>query len=110
MDNHADPCVAPSLDDVGQDGPGEAALVMDELAGAQGDQHDAKEVSGARRQAADEGVNRLRHQLHWRGGQGKRGLVKVVHPTSIAEPGRFALLQLVKLEEIDLAQNPVGRG
>ena len=81
-----------------QDGTGEAALAVDELAGAQGDQHDAEEVGGARRQAADEGVNRVGHQIHWRGGQGKRCLVRFVHPTSIAAPGRFSLLQLVKLE------------
>ena len=99
LESPLDPMPAPAqMDDVGQDGTGEAALAVDELAGAQGDQHDADEVGGARRQAADEGVNHVGHQIHWRGGRGKRGLVRFVHPTSIAAPGRFSLLHLVKLE------------
>ena len=48
-----DPVPAPAqMDNVGQRGAGQAALVVDELASKHGDEHDADKVCGARRQHA----------------------------------------------------------
>ena len=67
-----DPMPAPAqVRNKGQGRTGEAALAMDELAGAQREEHDADEVRGARGQAADEGVNSIGCQIHWRDSQGK---------------------------------------
>ena len=85
------PAPAP-VRDIWQGGAREATLGVDELAGAQGEEHDAKEVRGPRRQAADEVVNSVGRQIHWRGSQAKRCMVRLGHPTSLAESGCFSLL------------------
>lgn len=78
--------------DVGQRGPRQTTLAVNELAGEHGDEHDADEVSGASRQTADQIVNSTSGQVNWRGSQVERWLVWLRHPTSIAKPGCFWLL------------------
>ena len=57
------------LQHVGQGGPGEAPLMVDELAAKHGDENDANKVGGACGQRVNHAVDRTRRQVYWQGGQ-----------------------------------------
>jgi hypothetical protein len=52
-------------------GAGEASPLLDEEAGAQGDEHNANQVCGARGQSAKQVVDSVGRQMNWRGSQVK---------------------------------------
>ena len=65
-----DPVPPPAqMDNVGQDGPSEAPLMVDKLTGKHSDQHDANKVRRACGQRVKQVVDRTRRQVYWRGGQ-----------------------------------------
>lgn len=60
------PTLAPAqVHHVGQGGAGQAPLVVDQLAGTQGDEDDANKIRGACGQHANHTVDRLRRQVYW---------------------------------------------
>ncbi len=80
------------MHNVGQYGAGEAPLMLDELAGEHGEEHDADKVSRARRQTRDQVVDGTGGQVDWRSSQVERWHVWFRHPTSIAKSDCFLLL------------------
>jgi hypothetical protein len=57
--------------DIRQGGAGEASPMLNEWAGAQGDEHNANQVCGANGQTAKQVVDSMGHQINWRGSQVK---------------------------------------
>jgi len=80
------------MDDKGQCGTCEAALMLDKLAGEHGDEHDADKVSRAERQTADQVVDGTGGQVDWRSSQVERGIGWLRHPPSFSKLGCFLLL------------------
>ena len=87
------PMPAPAqMDDVGQRGPSQTPLMVDELAGTHGDEHDANEVRGARRQRANQSIHGTGDQVNWGRGQMTRGIGWFRHPPSISNLRPLLLL------------------
>jgi hypothetical protein len=66
--------------------------VVDELASKHGDEHDADEVRGARRQRANQAVDRTSSQVYWLYGQRLGCIGWFTHPPSISDLWPLLLL------------------
>ena len=88
-----DPVPAPAqMHDVGQRGTSETPLIVNELPSTHGNEHDADEVRGTRRQRANQSVHSTGDQVNWGRGQMMSGIGWFRHPPSIANLWPLLLL------------------